>query len=158
MDQNPPVTITTFPFTLGPLESAAIFFRIGMVSNLPWSPIGATSCSLSAASLRFAAAVILICSQKAGILAKERDVERREEKGRNPTPVSSRHSDAGSLHGVLVWILNRQKLGVGPRDSEKPIRPSLWRQGPTSSESLLLPSPRKQQFEFRIPDPVHAAR
>jgi hypothetical protein len=54
-----PVTITTFPLTLGPVESGATFFRIGMFSKVPWSLIGATNCSLSAASLLFAAEVIV---------------------------------------------------------------------------------------------------
>lgn len=51
--------MTTFPFTRGPLEGPATFLSLGMFSNLPWSGIGLTSCSLIAASLRFATADML---------------------------------------------------------------------------------------------------
>ena len=57
--KNLPVTITTLPFTRGPVESGAIFLRIGMFSNKPWSGTGLTSCSLRAASLLLATAVIV---------------------------------------------------------------------------------------------------
>ena len=52
------MTITTLPWTRGPLESGAIFLSFGMFSNLPWSGMGDTSCSLRAASRLFAMAVI----------------------------------------------------------------------------------------------------
>jgi hypothetical protein len=49
-----PVTIITLPLSRGPLESGAIFLRMGMFSNFPWSGMGDTSCSLRAARRRFA--------------------------------------------------------------------------------------------------------
>lgn len=51
-----PVMITTFPAALGPLEGPATFFSFGIPSKVPWSGIGATSCSLSADSRRLAVA------------------------------------------------------------------------------------------------------
>lgn len=55
-----PVTITTLPLTRGPLESGAIFLSKGMFSNVPWSGIGETSCSLRAARRRFAEDVMIV--------------------------------------------------------------------------------------------------
>jgi hypothetical protein len=60
ISEDAPVTITTFPFTLGPFESGAIFFSTGTSSKRPWSGMGATNCSLKAASLLFALLVMLM--------------------------------------------------------------------------------------------------
>ena len=46
--------ITTFPVALGPLEGPATFLSLGIPSKVPWSGMGATSCSLSADRRRLA--------------------------------------------------------------------------------------------------------
>lgn len=109
-----PVTMTTFPFTLGPLEGGAIFLRIGMSSNLPWSGIGATSCSLREASLRFAEADILIGSTELYLAAEEDSVwvERKEIENR---------SDC-QLCGELRFLELPQESGV-PRLVSRDYQP-----------------------------------
>jgi hypothetical protein len=62
-----------------------------MSSNFPWSPIGATSCSLSAVSLRFAAEAI-------GALANRENLKQSEgvwillRNGKKSLLVSSTHT------------------------------------------------------------------
>lgn len=44
----------TFPAALGPFEGPATCLSFGIPSKVPWSGMGATSCSLSADRRRFA--------------------------------------------------------------------------------------------------------
>lgn len=55
-----PVTMTTLPLTLGPVESPAICRILGMSSNVPSLGIPSASCWLKAWSLCFAAEDMLM--------------------------------------------------------------------------------------------------
>ncbi len=62
-----PVMMHTFPVSLGPLESPAIFLSFGMPSKVPWSGTGETSCSLKAARRYFAVVAEVLTSGILGI-------------------------------------------------------------------------------------------
>jgi hypothetical protein len=62
------------------LEGGAIFLMTGRFSNFPWSPIGATICSLSASNLLFAADVMANCELE---MSKYKWKERKDTRSGN---------------------------------------------------------------------------